>query len=224
MSIAEIILQRKSIRGFKPDPVPKETLQNVLQIALHSPSAMNTQPWKLHIAAGDVLKELGHDNITSLTSGTPPGLEVKVQESHEGVYKTRQVDLAKQLFGLMEITREDQEGRFDWMQRGFRYFDAPAAILLAYENAMEPTSPLVHYDLGILAHAICLAALQYDLGTCIHGQGAMYPQNLRKHLNIPESQTIFNCISIGYPDWNFPANQVESKREPVENVASWTGI
>ena len=32
------------------------------------------------------------------------------------------------------------------------------------------------------------------------------------------------AIAIGYPDWDFPANKVESKREPVENFTTWCGF
>lgn len=224
MKIDDAIKTRKSIRGFKPDSVPKEVLQELLQTAVQSPSAMNTQPWRLHVIDGNILAEVGKENVNALASGTMPKLEIQMEENYQGVYKKRQVDLAKQLFQLMEIAREDQQARFEWMQRGFRFFDAPAAIVLCYEKEMESSSCLVHYDLGVIAHAICLTALEYDLGTCIHGQGAMYPQNLRKHVNIPVTETIFNCISIGYPDWDFAANKVESERDSFDNCINWAGF
>ena len=224
MKLTDAMSTRKSIRGFKPDPVSKETLQEILSTAVQSPSAMNTQPWRLYVVTGEALENTKKDNIASLSAGTMPEMEVKFEEKFQGPYKTRQVDLAKQLFQLMDIQREDAQGRFEWMQRGFRYFDAPVVVVLAYENVMAPTSPLVHFDLGLIAHAVCLTALKYDLGTCIHGQGAMYPQNLRKYVEISAEETIFNCISIGTPDWDFPANKVESAREAVEDVTKWIGF
>jgi len=47
---------------------------------------------------------------------------------------------------------------------------------------------------------------------------------VRKVTGIPESQRIAICLSIGYPDWDFPANKLESSREPVENCTTWCGI
>jgi nitroreductase len=223
MEFREAMKARKSIRGYKPDPVSKETIQNILDIAVQSPSAMNTQPWKLYVVGGETLKTIGKENIELLSSGTAPETEVRFPEKHQGVYKQRQVDVAVQLFQLMDIGRDDQMKRFEWMQRGFRYFDAPAAIVLAYDAIMEPAS-LVYFDLGLLTQAICLAAVEEGLGTCIHGQGAMFPQAIRKHVEIPDEQMIFNCISIGYADPDFPANKVETPREPVENISSWTGF
>jgi nitroreductase len=223
MELYEAIKARKSIRGYKPDSVSKETIQKILDIAVQSPSAMNTQPWQFYILGGDLLKTIGKENIEMLSAGTPPATEVNFTENHKGDYKKRQVDLAIQLFQLMDIAKDDQTKRFEWMQRGFRYFDAPAAIVLTYDTIMDPAA-LAYFDLGLIAHAICLAAVEEGLGTCIHGQGAMYPQVIRKHVEIPDTKKIFNCISIGYPDWDFPANKVESTREPAENMSSWFGF
>ena len=123
----------------------------------------------------------------------------------------------------MNITREDNQGRFEWMQRGFRFFDSPAAIILTYDQLLEPAS-LSYFDFGALTQSICRTALDYELGTCIHGQGVMFPQVIRKHLKIPDSKRILMAISIGYPDWDFPANKVESEREPTETLATWAGF
>jgi len=223
MELYEAIKTRKSIRGYKSDPVPKETIQKILDISVQAPSAMNTQPWEFFVIGGDILKKIGQENIELLTAGTLPVTEVQFTEKHQDAYKKRQVDLAVQLFQLMDIGRDDQEKRFEWMQRGFRYFDAPAAIVLAYDTVMDPAA-LAYFDLGIIAQTICLAAVKEGLGTCIHGQGVMYPQVIRKHVKIPDTKKIFNCISIGYPDWDFPANKVESTREPAENLSSWFGF
>lgn len=223
MELTDAIKSRKSIRGFISDPVSRETIQKILDVAVHSPSAMNTQPWEFYVVAGETLKTIGKENIEQLNSGIPPATEVRFNEKNQGVFKKRQVDLAIQLFQLMDISKEDQVKRLEWMQRGFRYFDAPAAIFLTYDTVMDPPA-LAHFDLGLVAHAICLAALEEGLGTCIHGQGIMYPQVVRNHVDIPETQRIFNCISIGYPDWDFPANTIESTREPAENITRWFGL
>ena len=71
---------------------------------------------------------------------------------------------------------------------------------------------------------ICLTALNYGLGTCIEYQGVMYPEALRKYAGIPESKRALVSIAVGYPDWDFPANKLESNREPVDNITSWCGF
>ncbi|MFH2129943.1 MAG: nitroreductase [bacterium] len=223
MELTDALVQRKSIRGFKPDPVPKETIEKILEAAINAPSAMNTQPWEMFVVAGDVLDKIKKGNIEALTSGTPPRPEMAFLEKFQNEYKQRQVGLAVQLFKLMGIAREDGQAKFGWMQRGFRFFDAPAAIILTYDKILDPAL-LSYFDLGCLTQSICLAALNYDLGTCIHSQGVMYPQVTRKHVDIPDSKKIFISISIGYPDWDFAANKVQSGREPVTNVTKWFGF
>ena len=79
-------------------------------------------------------------------------------------------------------------------------------------------------DIGSLMQSICLAALKYGLGTCIAKQGVYYPDVLRKIAGIPESKRIVIAIAIGTPDWDFPANAVETDREPPEAITTWVGF
>ena len=223
MNLIDALANRKSIRGFKPDPVPRETLEEILKAALNSPSVMNTQPWEMFVVTGDVLNKIKKGNIESLTSGKLPNPDIEFKEQFGHEYKKRQVRLATHLFKLMDIRRENQEKKFEWTQRGYRFFDAPTAIILTYDKALDPAY-LSYFDLGGLTHAICLAALKYDLGTCIHIRGNMYPQVIRKYVDIPDSKKIFVSISIGYPDWDFAANKIVSGREPLANVATWVGF
>jgi nitroreductase len=223
MDVIEAVKKRKSIRGYKPDPVSKQILEQLLELAVRAPSAMNTQPWEFTVLTGDVLDNVRRSNVDLLRSGAPPNPEhVVTAWPKESIYRERQVDLAKQLFRLMDIPREDKEKRAKWLERGFRYFDAPAAIILSTDRCLSESGPLL--DIGATIQTICLAALNYGLGTCIEDQGTMYPEVLRKYGHIPESKRIIAAIAIGYPDWDFPANKVESTREPVKNVSTWLGF
>lgn len=221
MDVVEAIRTRKSIRGFKPDPVPKEVLREILEIAVRAPSGVNSQPWEVAVVGGQALENIKRENVEKLESGATGNRDAP-SRAREGVYKERQVELAIQLFQLMGIERGDKEKRADWLKRGFRFFDAPAAIILYVDESLGESGPLL--DIGTLAQTICLAALDYGLGTCIEGQSVTYPDVVRKHTGIPESKRIVICIAIGYPDWDFPANQVVTKREPVDNIAIWCGF
>ena len=223
MDIVEAIKNRKSIRKFKPDPVPRNILEEILEAAGCAPSAMNTQPWEFLVLSGDVLENIKKENVKMLLSGEAPNPEhTVVGWPSDSVYRRRQVDLAKQLFKLMNIQREDKEKRAQWMQRGFRYFDAPAAIIIMSDHSLSEAGPLL--DIGSAMQNICLAALNYGLGTCIEDQGVMYPNVLRKYADMSDSKRIVIAIAIGYPDRDFPANKVESGREPVKNISTWCGF
>ncbi|MDY6845494.1 MAG: nitroreductase [Thermodesulfobacteriota bacterium] len=223
MDIIEAIRTRKSIRDFKPDAVPQEILRQILETASHAPSAMNTQPWEFIVLTGDILKTVKQANVEMLNAGTPPHPEhLVVGWSSDSVYRQRQVELAIQIFQLMDISREDKEKRARWMERGFRYFDAPAALILLTDKSLTEAGPLL--DIGAVMQNICLAALHFGLGTCIEDQGVLYPDVLRKLVGIPESKRIIIALAIGYPNEDFPANRLESSRESIDTITSWYGF
>jgi len=89
LEIIEAIRSRKSVRGYRPDPVPKEILREILEIATRSPSAMNTQPWEITVIAGKALDDVRRGNVEMLTSGIKPESNV-LRRPFEGVYRQRQ--------------------------------------------------------------------------------------------------------------------------------------
>lgn len=218
MELRKAINERKSIRGFKPDPVSQATLREVLRLATRAVSTVNAQPWEFAVITGDVLAAIGKDNIDSLHSGPPDMNDVPI----EGIYRNRRVTLAKQLFAAMGVARDDRERRSWWEQRGFRFFDAPAAIILYMDSALDEA--VFRFDMGCVTQNICLAAMEFGLGTCVEDQAVMYHRGLRNYLNIPQSKRFVTGIAIGYPDWDFPANNVVSPREDVDDVTAWYGF
>ncbi len=223
MNITDAIKNRKSIRGFKKDPVDRKIIEAILETAAYAPSAMNSQPWEFIVIAGDVLDKIREGNINSLRTGASGGPEhTTAQWPKDSIYRTRQVDLAKHLFSLMDIKREDAEKRMAWLERGFRLFDAPAAVIIATDRMLGESSPLL--DVGAVMQNICLAALEYGLGTCIADQGVFFPDVIRQHINIDENKFIIISIALGYPDPQFPANQVESGRMPLSENTTWLGF
>jgi nitroreductase len=220
MDVIEAIKSRKSIRGFKKDPVPREVVQKILETALRTPSGMNTQPWEFVVAGGGALDQIREECSKLFNEGSFPTNDM-LRQPFEGVYKQRQVALAMDIFKLMGIAREDKEARKQWMLRGFRFFDAPCQIVICAEKEMK-----YHLDMlaiGALLQSICLAALDLGLGTCIADQGIMYDQVWRKYANIPESKRLIAGISMGYPAPDFPANDLVSSREPLNSLTTWLG-
>ena len=52
MEISEAIFKRRSIGRLKPDPVPKELVESVLESAVHAPNHKITEPWRFHVFEG----------------------------------------------------------------------------------------------------------------------------------------------------------------------------
>jgi hypothetical protein len=47
---------------------------------------------------------------------------------------------------------------------------------------------------------------------------------VREAANIPEDQVILTCVALGWPDEEFVANSVVSRRRPIENVTRYLGF
>lgn len=224
MDIIEAIYRRKSIRGFRSDPVSRDIVVKILDAACRAPSAVNTQPWEFIVLTGEALNRVRRAIVEKTRQGEPIRYEhdVSVNWPNDSVYRERQVELAKGLFRLMEIRREDREKRAVWYERGFRFFDAPVGILILTDRCLSDVGPLL--DLGAAMQTICLAAVNFGLGTCIEGQGVVYPEVLREIAGIPENKKIIIAIALGYPDWDFPANAIETSRESLEHNTRWIGF
>lgn len=221
MDLVEAVKARKSIRGYKADPVPVGILREILEVATRAPSADNSQPWEITVISGKVLKAVAEANVKALKAGRPAAPDM-TRKPYEGIYKTRQKEVGKKIFDLMDIPREDKVKREAWLLRGFRFFDSPVAFILTADESLDPIRAAS--DIGGIAQTICLVAQQYGLGTCIASQGVLYADIVKQITKIPKTKKIYWCISIGYPDWGFPANQVQTDREPLQVNTTWLGF
>ena len=230
MELIEGILERRSVRAYKSMPVPRETLREVLEIATHAPSATNSQPWEFIVVGDKVLDDLKnalekhYQYLLKTDNRWPPGSDADFPGNPlTGIYKQRQIDVASDLWKLTGITREDKEKRIQWNIKILRAFDAPNLILVAMDEEVA-SGPLSMFNVGLVAQTIALSALKYGLGTCFLGAVVAYPNLVRKVLDIPESKKLVIAASIGYPDWDVPANKLRSSREPIDNIVTWRGI
>ncbi|MGI6496201.1 MAG: nitroreductase family protein [Kiritimatiellia bacterium] len=57
MDIMDIIARRTSCRSYRPDPVPKEQLDELVEAVRLAPSACNRQPWRLAVVQDAGLRE-----------------------------------------------------------------------------------------------------------------------------------------------------------------------
>ena len=218
-----LVMERRSIRGYKDKPVPKELIDEIISVAKGAPSSMNTQPWFFHVVTGEPLEKIRKGNTERMLAGANVDREIRMNHGYEGAYRQRQVDIAKSLFAKMGIAREDAEARQDWVMRGFRQFDAPVSIVMTCEKTMEHDT-ICHFDMGAAVYGLVLAAWSRGLGSVINGQGIMQSSVVREHANIPADQTIMTCIAMGWPDFEFPANDVKSVREENPNFVTYTGF
>ena len=58
MDFYEVIRTRRSVRSYKPDPIPQKVLNKVLDAARIAPSGSNRQPWGFIVVKDEDLKSL----------------------------------------------------------------------------------------------------------------------------------------------------------------------
>ena len=224
MKFDEVVLGRRSIRGYKPDPVPKQVIEAVLELAVRSPSSMNTQPWHLYVVTGEPLDKIRKENTERNISGVPPSREIRTpNKGYEGHHRERQIEIAVQLFQKMGIERDDKEGRQDWVLRGFRQFDAPLSIVVTFDRELLDDD-ISKFDCGGIVNGLVTAGWSKGLGAVINSQGIMQSPVVREHAGIPDDQVIMICVAMGYPDDSFPANEVVSKRKSISELATFVGF
>ena len=223
MKLEKAMIERRSIRGFKDEPVSKALLEDVIALANIAPSSINTQPWHLHVLTGKPLEEVRHGNTERMLAGMTPVREIEDYAAYEGEHRKLQIEIAVQLFEAMGIKRDDAERRQDCVMRGFRQFDAPISIVVCFDRSLLENT-IAHFDTGAMTYGLVLAAWSKGLGAVINGQGIMQSPVVREAANIPEDQVILTCVALGWPDEEFVANSVVSRRRPIENVTRYLGF
>ncbi|MCF8082585.1 MAG: nitroreductase [Deltaproteobacteria bacterium] len=225
MELLKAIGDRKSIRAFKSNKIPKKALLDILRIASRAPSGLNCQPWEFFIVRGKVLEQLKRACLSAHRSGEPKTPDIQVYRmkgivpKFDGIFNQRRVALGKQIFSILGISKEDKEGQAKWVENMVRFYDAPAALIIAVDRSLRDEWPLL--DIGLVSENILLAAQEYGFGTCIMRAIVDYPLLVRKIVGIPESKRIIVGIAIGYADTTHPINSLRTERENVQKIVTF---
>jgi len=223
MTFDEVVNGRRSIRGYLDKPVPRDLIEEVLALAMRSPSSMNTQPYNFHVIAGEPLDRIRKGNTERILAGEPDSREFRRGEPFAGKHRARQIGCAVQLFEAMGIERADKDARQDWVLRGFRQFDAPVCVIVTYDKELSGSDD-TPFDCGAVTTALVNAAWSRGLGCVINSQGIMQSPVVREHANIPDDQVIMKAVAMGWPDEDFPANPVRITRREVDEAARFVGF
>jgi hypothetical protein len=212
----EVVAQRRSIRGFLPEPVANAVLRKVFALAQQAPSNCNVQPWQVVVASGEPCREISRKLQALIAAGGPMPTDYKRVEKFEGVMRQRQIDTAVKLYGNMGIARDDKEGRIRAMMRNYEFFDAPHIAFLGMDKVFGETVAL---DVGMYAQTLMLAMTAYGIGSCAQAAVSRHPDAIREHFGLPDNLGILMGISFGYEDTDIPANRTVVPRASIdENV------
>jgi nitroreductase len=221
MDVSQAIRARHSVRTFKPDPVPLNVIRDIMEQAIWAPSWANTQPWEFAVAAGKALKEI-KDGFLARGMGDPASEIPRPYEFPEP-YMGR--IRALQPRDRKEMTREEMEER---TLVNFKNYGAPVCIYLLIGRNFYFQSGGINswslYDSASCIQNIMLLATAAGLGTIAQAQAVVYPDIIRRVLEIPEDKAIALGISLGYEDTGAPPREARSTREPLGKIATFHGF
>lgn len=223
MNVLDAITGRKSIRAFKPDPVPMETLQAIMETSQRAPSGTNTQPWHTYVCTGAVQQAIVDDVTAMAEAGGGYSYDhydyypAKWKDEHNA----RRRGVGWGLYGLLGIEKGDREGSTRQAMRNFKFFDAPVGIFVTVDSYLTRGS---WADAGMYIQTIMLAAKGHGLDTCPQAAWIPFQEPIFKHLGIPEDQSLVSGMSLGFIDDTKIENTLVSDREPVEEVVHYRGF
>lgn len=215
----ETIRERRSVRGFLPKPVPREVIEEVLDLAQHAPSNCNVQPWRVYIASGETREKLRAALVEAVTGGASSGAMAPVDDFRGG-YRDKQVACAVELYGKMGIERGDKLGRLEAMLRNFEFFDAPHVAYICMDKSFGIGVAL---DVGMYVQTLMLAMQSRGIGSCAQAALRACPDLVAALLGIPDDQQILCGLSFGYEDAAVPANQTRQPRDPISSNVVFVG-
>ncbi len=225
-SVETAIETRFSARAFLPRPVPRETIERLLEVASRAPSGTNTQPWKVYVLQGasrDSLVEkvcAAHDAIHA-----DPALASEYHEAYDyypdqwvSPYIDRRRENGWSLYGLLGIAKGEKDKMHAQHQRNFRFFDAPVGLMFTLDRVMGRGS-LVDY--GMFLQNLMVAARAHGLHTCPQAAWNGFARIILPHIGAGEKEMLVCGMSLGWLDESHKVNGFHTPREPVAGFTRW---
>ncbi|MEL7132140.1 MAG: nitroreductase [Pseudomonadota bacterium] len=212
-----ILTARFSCRAFRPDPVPRADVEQIIAAAQKVPSWCNAQPWQVIVTAGtetDRFRDALHS--AAMTTSTAP--DMPWPEGYPGIYGTRRRACGFQLYDAVGIEKGDRAASAKQMMENYRLFGAPHVAIITSPTALGPYGAM---DTGGFITAFCLAAQALGVASIPQAAIAAQAPFVRAHFDIPKDRQILCAISFGYADPNHPANSVRTDRATVADVMDW---
>jgi nitroreductase len=204
--------ERRSCRGFRPEPLERAQLIELFAAAQHAPSWCNVQPWRVAITEPPKTAALAAAMQAAAKSGLPHA-EVPFPIDYPPPYKEHRVACGVALYKSMGVARDDGAGRYAAWLRNYAFFDAPHVAIVACDRRL---GPYAYVDVGVWLGYVLTACAALGIDTCPMASVAAYPDTLRAHLPIGDTEVVLFGLALGRADADAPANRTRTSREPVD--------
>ena len=225
-AVDQAITTRMSARAFTAQPVPREVLMHLLELASRSPSGTNTQPWKVYVLQGasrDTLVDkvcAAHDEIRA-----NPDMANEYREAYDyypekwvSPFIDRRRENGWSLYGLLGIGKGDKDKMHAQHQRNYRFFDAPVGLMFTLDKVMGRGS-LVDY--GMFLQTLMVAARGHGLHTCPQAAWNGFAKIILPHIGAGDNEMLVCGMALGYADERELVNTFRTPRESVASFTTW---
>jgi nitroreductase len=202
---------RASKRAFTPEPLPRALIERMFAAAQRAPSWCNVQPWRVCVTMPPATQKLA-EALQQAARTSLPHAQIPFPLDYPSPYKEHRVACGVALYRAMGVARDDKAGRYDAWLRNYALFDAPHAAIVACDKRL---GPYAYVDVGVWLGYVLTAAQALGIDTCPMASVAAYPEPLRAHLPIAETDVVLFGLVFGRADEEAPANACRTTREPV---------
>lgn len=219
LTVAEAITGRQSIRGYKPDPVSRETIERILEIAGRAPSGSNMQPWKVRVLTGAAKDALSAALIRRHESGDNGAWEYEYySDVWREPYLARRRQTGWGLYGVLGIPKGDRAASRQYQERNFAFFGAPVGMIFTIDRDLARGAWL---DYGMFLQSIMIAARAEGLETVPQAAFCVFHDTIQTMLAIPEAEMVVCGMGLGYADPDAKVNTFRTERQPVADFATF---
>jgi nitroreductase len=208
--ILEVIRTRKSIRRYKPDPIPDEILDKVLEAARWAATGENSQPWRFIVIKNPETKnKIGQ--LAKMGSGSRMTAWYCLGEMQ------RRFEEIQDPVKRAEVLRFMYSGEVS-------EFAKQAPVVIAVIGTLMEGSVDVPYDLSACIENILLEAHSLGLGACwVHGPVASTRDaaKFKKILKIPTGMGEYKVIAYVALGWPAEARKHPRPKKPLEEIVYW---
>ena len=217
------IASRHSIRAFLPTPIPRATMEAILDVAARAPSGTNMQPWMVRVLTGAPKNRLIAAVQAVFDSGEA-GHKQEVQyypDEFFEPYLGRRRTVGWDLYGRLGIARGENAKMKAQHRRNFQFFDAPVGLVFTIDRQLATGSWL---DYGMFLQNVMTAARARGLDTCAQAAWAHYHTAMRPVLGLAETEIVVCGMALGYADLDAPENAMVTERAPAKEFARFEGF
>jgi nitroreductase len=220
------ITSRMSARAFTSQPVARDLIEQILQVASRAPSGTNCQPWKVYVLQGTSRNTLvdqvcaTHDAMRA-----DPALAAEYVEEYDyypqkwvSPYIDRRRENGWGLYGLLGIGKVDKDKMHAQHQRNYRFFDAPVGLMFTVDRVMGRGS-LVDY--GAFLQSIMVSARGHGLHTCPQAAWNSFSKIILPHVGAGPDEMLVCGMALGYADASAVVNTFHTPRVPVQDFTTW---